>query len=98
MAPRARRRISRRLRRRLQGAESDLTASLREVEERRAELVEAMKERKILEALKEKQRRSFLLEEARQEQRLTDEVAERTMEYHRRTAGEPIELAASLVA
>lgn len=69
-------------------AQQELDGCLRDVDERRTELVEAMKERKILEALKEKERRSFLIEEARREQSLMDEVAERTTERRRRTAAD----------
>lgn len=76
------------LRERHETARAVLADRLTEVEDRRAHLVEAMKQRKILETLKEKQRGEFLAETARQEQRLTDEVALGTTRRRRRAAGE----------
>ena len=44
------------------------------VEEKRLELVEAMKERKIMEKLKEKDRELFIKEEQLKEQKIQDEI------------------------
>ena len=44
------------------------------VEERRLELVEAMRERKALEILKENQYEEFLMEEKQAEQKVVDEI------------------------
>src|SRR5690606_27823197 len=67
-------------------AEERLSESRRQVEERRQELLEAAKERKILEALRERDYEVFRSEEARREQRHMDELAQQTGE--RRRAGD----------
>lgn len=75
-----------RLREQRLAAEERLSESRRQVKERRQELLEAAKERKILEALRERDYEAFRSEEARREQRYMDELAQQTGE--RRRAGD----------
>ncbi len=44
------------------------------VEEKRLELLEAMKQRKVLEALKEKEKENYFKEELNKEQKIIDEI------------------------
>lgn len=64
-----------RLRRELEELQRDVEAAEARAEEVRAELVEATKARKVLEALKERHRLAYMEEQNRIEQRELDEVA-----------------------
>lgn len=64
-----------RLRQELEELQREVDAASARVEEVRASLAEAMKERKVLEKLKERHRLAYLEELARIEQRELDEVA-----------------------
>lgn len=55
--------------------ELTLEAVRERVEAKRLEVVEAMKERQVLEALRDKQERGYLLAQARAEQNQLDEIA-----------------------
>lgn len=63
----------------LKKAKEDLLRRERELESRKAELIEAQKKVEALEKLREKQEEDFKLEEARLEQKLIDEKV--TMQY-----------------
>lgn len=67
-----------RLQRRRDAAEERLRRCVQEVDAARARLTEAMRGRKSLEALRERDYRNYLLEEERSEQRLMDELAQRS--------------------